>query len=131
VDDDAVREAEEIIDLPHPLGVAAGEIVVDGHDMDALARERIQIDGEGRDQRLAFAGLHFGDGAFVQHHAADQLDVEMALAERPFGRLAHRGECGNQQIVERCAVFHLPAELGRARPQFVVGKLARLRSPAR
>ncbi len=59
-------------------GVAAGEVVVDGHHMHALAGERIEIDRERCDQCLAFAGLHLGDHAFVQHHAANQLNVEMA-----------------------------------------------------
>jgi hypothetical protein len=34
----------------------------------------------------------------VQHHAANQLDVEMALAEGALGRLAHRGERRNQDV---------------------------------
>src|SRR3546814_8137075 len=38
--DDAGGQAQEAIDLPHPFGVAAGQIVVDGDDMDALAFER-------------------------------------------------------------------------------------------
>ena len=45
VHDHADRQAEELVDLAHPLGVAAGEVVVDGDDMDAFAGERIQIDG--------------------------------------------------------------------------------------
>ena len=92
---------EEFVDLPHPFGVALGEVVVDGDDVDAAAGERIEIDRKRRDQRLAFAGLHLGDLAFVQHHAADQLDVEMALAERALGGLAHGGEGRHQEIVER------------------------------
>ena len=100
VDDDADRHAEELVDLPHPVGVAAGEIVVDGDDVDALAGERVEVDGERGDQRLALAGLHLGDGAFVEHHAADQLHVEMALAEGALGGLADGGEGGDEQIVE-------------------------------
>ena len=37
----------------------------------------------------------------MQHHAADQLDVEMALAERALGGLAHGGEGRHQDVVER------------------------------
>ena len=37
VDDDADRHAEELVDLTHPFGVAAGEVVVHRDDMDALA----------------------------------------------------------------------------------------------
>src|SRR3546814_9893125 len=46
--DDAGGQAQEAIDLPHPFGVAEGQIVVDGDDMDALAFERVQVTGQGR-----------------------------------------------------------------------------------
>ena len=91
--------------------------------MHALAGERVEIDRQGGDQGLAFAGLHLGDGAFVQHHAADQLDVEMALAERALGRLAHRGEGRHQDVVERLAVGELVAGTPSVRAaQLVVGE---------
>ena len=112
MDDAADGEAEELVDLPHPFGVALGEIVVDGDDMHALAGERVEIDGQGGDQRLAFAGLHLGDPAFVEHHAADQLDVEMALAQGALGRLAHRREGAGQNLVEGLAVRRLGPERG-------------------
>ncbi len=111
VHDDADGEPEERVDAPHPFRVAAGEIVVDGDDVDAAAGERVQIDGEGGDEGLAFAGLHLGDRAFVQHHAADELHVEMPLAERALRRLAHSGEGVRQELVERSAVGDLLAEL--------------------
>ncbi len=122
VHDDADGEAEEVIDLPHPFGVALCQVVVDGDDMDAVAGQRIEIDRQRRDQRFAFAGLHLGDVAFVQHHAADQLDVEMPLAEGAFGRLTHRGKGGNQNVVQRLAVSELLAELDGACFQRLVGK---------
>ena len=100
-DDHADGEAEEAVDLAHPVGVAAGEIVVDGDDVDALALERVEIDGERRDQGLALAGAHLGDLAAVEDDAADQLDVVMALAERALGRLADGGEGFGEDVVER------------------------------
>ena len=102
---------EELVDLAHPLGVALGEVVVDGDDVDAVAGERVEVDGKRGDQRLAFAGLHLGDLALVQHHAADQLHVEVALAERALGRLAHGGEGGHEKVVELGAVLELLAEV--------------------
>ena len=92
---------EELVDLAHPLRVALSEVVVDGDDVHARAGERVEIDRQRGDQRLALAGLHLGDLALVQHHAADELHVEVALAERALGRLAHGCEGGNEQIVER------------------------------
>ncbi len=84
--------------------------------MDALALERVEIDRERRDQRLAFAGLHLGDLAAMKRDAADQLDVIMALAERSDRRLAHGRERFGKQIVELLAVRQpLPELLGLAR----------------
>ena len=100
----ADAQAQEAVDLPHPFAVALGEIVVDGDDMHAFAGQRVEIDGQGGDQRLAFAGLHFGDVAVVQHHAADQLHVEMALAEGALGGLAHHREGFRQEVVQRLAL---------------------------
>ena len=110
-----IGQAEEAVDLAHPFGVALGEVVVDGHDVHAAAGQRVEVDGERRDQRLAFAGLHLGDLALVQDHAADELHVEVALAERALGRLAHGGEGGHEDVVERGAFVDLLAEFGGAR----------------
>ncbi len=104
VHDHAGREAEEAVDLAHPLGVALGKVVVHRHDMHALAFEGIEIDRQGGDQGLALAGLHLGDLALVQDHAALELDVERPLAQRPLGSLAHGGEGLDQQVVERLAL---------------------------
>ena len=87
----------------------------------------VEIDRQRRDQRLAFAGLHLGDLAFVQDHAADQLHVEMALAERALGRLAHGGEGRHQDVVERLAFGDLRLEGVGARAQLVVRQLCEFR----
>jgi hypothetical protein len=105
-------QPEEAVDLPHPARVACGEIVVDGDDMDAGAGQRVEIGGERRDEGLALAGAHLGDLAAVEHDAADQLDVVVALAERALGRLAHRGEGLGEQAVEILAIGQTRAEQG-------------------
>ena len=97
VDDDADGEAEELVDLAHPLGVALGQVVVDGDHVNAVTGERVEVAGEGGDEGLAFAGLHFGDLALVQHHAADQLHVEVAhLHGAPAGLADNRKGFGKQ-----------------------------------
>ena len=127
VDDVADGEPEELVDLAHPLAVARGEVVVDGHDMDAAAGQRVEIDRQRRDQRLAFAGLHLGDAAFVQDHAADHLHVEMALPDGALRRLADRRKGRHQDVVERRAVGDLLLELFGARAKLLVGELHKLR----
>ncbi len=103
IDDHAHRQAEKGIDPAHPLGVAGGQIVVDGDEVDALAGQGIQIERQGGDQGLALAGAHFGDAAPVQHHAPNHLHVVVPLPQGPLGRLAHHGEGLVQQLIERLA----------------------------
>ena len=126
VDDDADREPEELVDLPHPFGVALGQIIVDGDDVDAAAGQRVEIDGKRGDQGLAFAGLHLRDLAFVQHHAADELDVEVALAERALAGLAYGGERRHQDVVEGRPFSQLLFEGVGPRAQCLVGELLQL-----
>ena len=110
--DDADRHAEEAVDAAHPFRVAAREVVVDGDDVNALAFERVEIGGQRGDERLAFAGLHLGDRAAVQHHAADQLHVVVPHVQHAAAGFADDGERFGQEVVERLAVGEARAELG-------------------
>jgi len=84
-----------------------GQVVVDGDDVDALACERVQVSGQGGDQRLAFTGAHLGDLAAVQDDAADQLHVEVAHVEEAAAGLADHGEGFDEQVVEGRALGQL------------------------
>ena len=80
------RHAEEPVEPAHPLGVASGQVVVHGDDVDALAFEGVEVRGQRGDERLAFTGLHLGDPAAVQDDAADQLHVEVPHVEHAAAR---------------------------------------------
>ncbi len=136
--DAADRKAEELVDPPHPLGVALGEVVVDGDDVDAASREGVQRHRERRDERLAFARPHLGDLALVEDHAAHELDVVVALADGAPGRFADEGERLDELLVQRLAregaalldvlgkglqgVLDARADRADARAQLVVGE---------
>src|SRR5690606_40332274 len=83
--DDTDGQTEEVVELAHGFGVTGGKIIVHRHDMHALAVKRIEVDRQGRHQRLAFTGAHFGNAAFVQNHAANQLHVVRTHAEHAIG----------------------------------------------
>ena len=125
--DDPDRHAEEMVDLAHPLGVAAGEVVVDGDDVHALSGERVEVNSAGRDQGLALAGAHFRDRAFMQHQAADQLNIEMALLQRTLGGLANRREGGSHQIVELLSGREFGAKFDGLGAQLFVAQRLELR----
>jgi hypothetical protein len=125
--DQAHVHAQEAVDVGHPLAVALGQVVVDGDDMDVLAAERVEVAGERGHERLAFAGLHFGDLAVVQGHTADELHVEVAQADRATGRLAHGGEGFGQEFVELFTVVYTGTVFAGERTQLCVRALLHLR----
>ena len=102
--DAAHGEAQELVNLAHPGGVALGQVVVHRDHVHALAFERVQIDRQGRDQGLAFAGRHLRDLALVEDDAADKLHVVMALAERALRGFARNGEGLDEQVLQGLAV---------------------------
>ena len=120
VADHADGQAEEAVDRPHPVGVALREVFVDGDDVHAFAGQRVQVRGQRRHQRLAFAGAHLGDAAVVQRESADELHVEVAHLERAARGLADHREGFGRDVVERLALGEPLAEfvgLGAAAPR--------------
>ena len=115
--------AEPLEDAAVPLGVALGEVVVDRDEVDAAARQRVQVERQRGDERLPLAGLHLGDVALVEDDSAHQLDVEDALVGLALARLADGGERLEEQILERLAVLDPLTELDRLGGQLGVGEL--------
>ena len=120
--DDADAHPERLVDRAHPLGVALGQVVVHGDELDVHAGERVQKERERGDEGLSLARLHLGDPALVEHHAADQLDVEVAHADRALGGLADARERLGQEVVEILALVEALAELLRLGAERVVGE---------
>ena len=112
--DRAHGQAQAVVEWAHPLGVASGEVVVHGDDVDALAFEGVQVSGQGGDQGLAFAGDHLGDVAAVQDHPAHELDVVVPHLEEPVGlplgrRRTPRGGCRRESGPRRAAGGNRPS----------------------
>ena len=55
---------------PHPLHVTASQVVVYRYHVHSVGQS-VQEGRQRRDQRLPFAGHHFGNCALVQNAAAD------------------------------------------------------------
>ena len=64
--------------LTHPLGITTGEVVVDRDHVNATTGKCIEVTRQGGDQGLALASFHLSDLAFMEDHATNQLNVEMA-----------------------------------------------------
>ena len=108
----ANRHPEKLVQRPHPVGIPAGEIVVDRYQVDAVAGQGIEVGGQRRHQGLAFAGAHLGYFALVQGHAADQLDIEMAHTQHPLTRLSGDRKGLGENLVQAFTVRDSLPELG-------------------
>jgi hypothetical protein len=58
----------------------------------------------------------------VQHHTADELDVEMAQPDCPNGALPNNGERFKQDIVERLSIAKSTPELIRLSSQLLIAE---------
>ena len=95
--------------MTHPLGIAPGEIIVDGDEVGAAPSERVQIQGQCRNERLAFARRHLGNFALVKNDAADELHV--VRHHVPFQRVPGHDDLGAQQAARSLA--HRRERLGQ------------------
>ncbi len=116
-----------MIDGPHPLSVAASQVVVDRDDVNALASQAIERGCERAGQGLAFAGLHLGDAALVQDDAAHHLLVEVAHRQGALHGFARRGEDLGQDLVHGVLdplLLALAAILGQVATVLQIGMMA-------
>ncbi len=97
---DAHRQAQEMVNGAHPAGVTACQVIIDRHQVDPVAGQRVQVERQGGHQGLAFAGAHLGDLALVQDDPADELHVVRALTDGPFGGLAYRCKGFGQDLIQ-------------------------------
>jgi len=111
--DPADGEAQEPVELAHPLRVPGGQVVVDGDHVDAVAGQSVEVHRQGGDQCLALTGLHLGDPTEVERHPPHQLGVEVPLPEDSPGGLPHQGERFDQHVLEALAVVQPLAEQRR------------------
>ncbi|KAG1250200.1 hypothetical protein G6F68_012927 [Rhizopus microsporus] len=107
----AHAQAQPVVQLAHLRGIAAGQVVVHGDHVHALAFQRVEVHRQGRYQGLAFTGAHFCDLAQVKHHAADQLHVVVAHAQHAAARFAADRERFRQHLVQGFAAGDALLEL--------------------
>lgn len=90
--------------------------------MAPFAGECIQIERQRCHQRFSFTGLHFGDFTLVEHNAANELHIVVALTNGTPGCFAYHGEGFGKKIIERFAIGETLLELIGFGAQFGVRK---------
>ena len=117
-------QTQEAIQFSHPLGIAAGQVVVHGNQMHALASQRIQVYGQRRYQRFTFTGFHLGNTAFVKRDTADHLHVVMAHPHDSTTRLTSGGKRFRKQCVKALAFVIAATKFRSLTLQLGVGQIA-------
>src|SRR5690606_12003999 len=107
---------------PHEFRLVTGEIVIHSHDVDTTAGERVEVSGQGRDQRLSLTGLHLCDVSEVKSTSTHDLHIEVPQTERAPGRLAHSGEGLWHQGIEGLTVRESAAEVVGECTQLIIGQ---------
>src|SRR5690606_21104441 len=90
--------------------------------VNALARQGVQVGGQGCHQRLSFTRAHFGNAPGVQGNATHELHIEMTHAKHALAGFADYRKGLGQQGIQRLAVGVALAKLCSLRLQLVVGK---------
>ena len=124
---DAHTQAQKVIQTPHPLRIALGQVVVDRHHMDAATRQGIEVNRQGGGEGFALTGAHFSDLAMVQGHATAELHIKVAHFHDALGALSHHGKSLWQQVVQWLTASHLLLEGLRFGFQCVVTELRQIR----
>ena len=78
--------------------------------MSTLPLQRIEVERQRGDERLALPRSHLGDISTMEHHAANHLHVIVTQANGALGRLPNRRKSLDQDIVQRLALGKPPAE---------------------
>ena len=94
-------EPHEGEDRAHPAGVAAGEVVVDGHHVYTAAADGVDGGTKRTNERLPFTGAHLRDLSLMEHDGAKDLLVVRAHASGAARGLARGRKNFGQLIVKR------------------------------
>ena len=110
--------------MAHPLGVAAGQVVVHGDQVGAPTGQGVEVERKGRHQGLAFTGGHLGDSPLMQDDPTDKLNIVGHHVPRQFmarhhhlgtdqasARLAHGRKGLREEVVQRRGQLLLVADL--------------------
>ena len=75
---DAHRQTQEVVELAHPCGIPAGQVIVHCHHMHTFASNGVQVGRQRGRQGFALTRAHLGDLAVVQSNATGQLNIKVA-----------------------------------------------------
>ena len=121
-EDTTARHAQEVVHAAHQVRLVLRQVVVDRHDVHALAGQRAQVRGHRGDQGLTFTGLHFRDLALVQGNTTHDLHVEGTHAQDSPRGLTHRRKRLHQDVIQGLALFEAILELLSLGLQLLVGQ---------
>src|SRR3954451_8840904 len=117
------RQPEPAVNLSHPFGIPAGEIVVRGQYMHAPALEGVPAHGGDGSQSFALTRLHFSNVPALQRKRSQELHVKQTQPEHTLCDDRRQRECFRHVRIAchpSCSGFKL-----------IIGKPGQLLTPTR
>ncbi len=117
-------QAEKTVDRPHPFRIAAGQVVVEGQHVCAVAGQGMPEHRRDGSERLAFACLHFDDLACGQGESGDDLHVIRTQPDGTVRHFPHQGERLGKPLLGRRTGLRRFAQGGGRPAQRLVARRA-------
>ena len=105
-------KSEPAMHATHPLRVTTRQVIVNRDEVNSVTRQSVEVGRQGRDQRLTFAGFHFGDPTEVQCCSTHHLHVVVTLPNDTMCTFANDGKSFDQKVVEGFASLKPSTEFG-------------------
>ena len=123
---DANGKTKPAVHTTHHLRVTLSQVVVNRHDVHALALKRIEVGRQQRGQGLALTGAHLSNVAEVQGGTAHDLHLVVLLIQHAPGSLTHGSKSLKQNVVKLLALAQALLKLLRLRLQLIIGELGKI-----
>jgi preprotein translocase subunit SecA len=91
VDNTPCRESQKVINLAHPASMQLCKIIIDRHQVCALALKRVEIQWQNRCLSLSFSRFHLGHVSLMENNTPHDLHVIVTLADHAACHFEHFG----------------------------------------
>ena len=123
VDDKTYGKTHKAVNLAHPLAVASCKVIVDGNDVNTVARKSVEVCGKGCNKSFTFTCSHFGNSALMKNDTADNLHGEVLETDNTPRSLTAGGKCFGKNIVKSFSVCKSFFEFGSFCLKLGIGQL--------
>ena len=104
IQNDTYCQAEELMNLTHPLSISLCQVVVDCYNVNTFAFQSIQVCRKCGNKGLTFTSLHLCDTSLMKNNTTDDLYPVMLHTKNSFGTFTYNCKCLRKKVIQ-CLAF--------------------------